>query len=487
MERYLENPYKKLLKHSVVYGFGNVATKIISFLLLPFYVKHLSPSDYGVLEICNVMHSILLIIVMLGMASSMFKVYYEEKLLINRKIITGSIISFYTIFSILFLFVIYLMKSFLTKNFMDFHNGGYLLDILLLSVFIEGFLTYGLTILRAENRSLSYSIVTLFRIVCYAILNIIILSVFHRGYTGVREVVLFSVLLSTILIIFFIKKYVKLSLNKEYLKEVLYLGIPLAIGGLALWVLNMTDRVMLKMILPEDIAMSEVGLYSFGAKFAQILRFLLVLPFTLSWGALMFSYQDHPDAKKIYSRVLDIFMFIGSIIMLGLVFFSKDLITKLSSENDYTGAIIIVPILTYSSLLAGTYMIFTVGPTLARKTSYISYSNLIAAVLNVIMNYFIIPVYGIIGASFASLIANFIRNMLLYIWGQKIYKIEFKIWRNIALLIFITIFIAFFSKYDASILIRSLTFILLVFLLPLFKTIDHTTILKLIKKLKNRL
>ena len=75
----------KLGKHSLIYGLGNIATKIVSILLLPLYTAYLTPSDYGVLQICNVLNSIIVIILVMGSSSALFKVYYNESNSENRK------------------------------------------------------------------------------------------------------------------------------------------------------------------------------------------------------------------------------------------------------------------------------------------------------------------------------------------------------------------------------------------------------------------
>ena len=135
----------------------------------------------------------------------------------------------------------------------------------------------------------------------------------------------------------------------------------------------MTDRYMLKFLLPNDIALTQVGLYSLGAKIASFLHFALVAPFMLSWGALMYSYQNDPNAKIIYKNILNIFTALGGILFILVSLFSPEILGLLSQNKDYFVAYKVVPYLTFSKLLFGVFMVFTVGVTLTRKTKYISF------------------------------------------------------------------------------------------------------------------
>ena len=44
---------KGLLKHSAVYGIGNILSKLVGVFMIPLYTRCLDPEDYGVIELLD--------------------------------------------------------------------------------------------------------------------------------------------------------------------------------------------------------------------------------------------------------------------------------------------------------------------------------------------------------------------------------------------------------------------------------------------------
>ena len=49
----LNADYRKILKHSAIYGVGTALTKAVGFLMIPIYTRYLTPADYGIFELLN--------------------------------------------------------------------------------------------------------------------------------------------------------------------------------------------------------------------------------------------------------------------------------------------------------------------------------------------------------------------------------------------------------------------------------------------------
>ncbi|MDP8267168.1 MAG: polysaccharide biosynthesis C-terminal domain-containing protein [Candidatus Tenebribacter davisii] len=466
----------KLGKHSIIYGLGNIGTKIISILLLPLYTTFLTPADYGVLQICNVLSSILVTILLLGTSSALFKVYYTDENEENRKTILGTVLLFYLFFATIVILPLALFRDSISPILIGGERSSYLFLIVLIAAYFEGLITLGLAILRANEKSTTYAIFSIVRLLIYICLNILFVAILKRNYMGVKEAALLAILISFVIIFLLTYNKIKWKFNRIYLNEVLVIGIPLAIGGLASWVLNMTDRYMLKFLLPEDIALTQVGLYSLGAKIASFIHFALIAPFMLSWGALMYSYQNDPNAKVIYKNILNIFTAIGGIVFILISLFSPEILHLFSQNEEFFLAYRVIPYLTFSKLLFGIYMVFTVGVTLTKKTKYISYANSIAAILNVALNFVLIPRFGMIGAALASLISFVIRTIILYLSAQKHYHINYDIVK-VTSFIFILLGIAIIQNYfQISIIWKFILFFTILLTTPLTGLVRYSHI-----------
>ena len=476
----------KLGKHSIVYGLGNIGTKVISILLLPLYTSFLTPADYGVLQICNVLSSIIVTIIIMGTSSALFKVYYNDDNEENRKIILGTVLLFYLFAAAVILLPLIFFRDLISPFLIGGERSGYLLLLVLIAAYFEGLITLCLAILRANEKSLTYAVFSIVRLLIYIGLNIVFVATLKRNYVGVKEATLISLFISFTIIFILTHKKIRWKFNKVYIKEILAIGIPLAIGGLASWVLNMTDRYMLKYLLPEEIALTQVGLYSLGAKISSFLHFALVAPFMLSWGALMYSYQNNPHAKHIYKSILNIFTAIGGILFILISLFSPEILNLISQNKDYVAAYRVVPFITFSKLLFGIYMIFTVGVTLTNKTKYISYANSCAAVLNVVLNFIFIPKFGMIGAAIASLISFVVRTIILYINAQRYYYIKYDIVRVSSFIIILLGIGILQNYYQIHLILKFLLFIIIIVTTPLSGLVKYSQIVSFGKLLMSK-
>src|SRR5215470_1356490 len=72
------NQLKQLLKHSAIYGIGNIAISLLSFLLVPLYTHYLSLAEFGVYSLMVIVYSLMSLVVDLGLSSSVSRYYFDD-------------------------------------------------------------------------------------------------------------------------------------------------------------------------------------------------------------------------------------------------------------------------------------------------------------------------------------------------------------------------------------------------------------------------
>lgn len=70
---------KKILRHALVYGAGNILGKIVGFVMIPVYTRYLTPSDYGVIELLDLTVFILGTLIGYSMTSALVRYYYQYR------------------------------------------------------------------------------------------------------------------------------------------------------------------------------------------------------------------------------------------------------------------------------------------------------------------------------------------------------------------------------------------------------------------------
>ncbi|MBN1163705.1 MAG: oligosaccharide flippase family protein, partial [Candidatus Krumholzibacteriota bacterium] len=393
--------YKNVLKHSVIYGFGNLSTKIVGFLLLPVFTKFLLPADYGVLEIITITSSIIVVILNFGMSTAIFKSYFNYDSEKKRRLVISS--AFYFCVTVTVILSAAMLSGAPLFSRVLFGNTDYIphFRLMILSSFFAAGLLVPLAVLRAEERSFLYICFTFSQIFLMLMLNIYFVVVLKLGVLGILLGGAISGCLIYLTGLIFVFRKIKWVFSRSELKLMLTFGTPLIAASLANKVLTGADRYLLKYL--SDL--HEVGLYSLGYKISSIMIVFVVQPFSLAWPVIMFKLAREEGAAVVYRNVLTYFITAASLIALGLSVFSREVITLLAPPV-YRDAYQVVPLLTLSLVLSGAFYIVGVGLNLERKTGYFPVIIGCAALFNVFANYLLIPRYGMRGASLATVITQ---------------------------------------------------------------------------------
>ncbi len=445
---------KNLSKDTVVYGLGGMGTKIISFLLLPLYLKYLTPADYGVIEITNVLTNILVIIFGFGFSSAVFREYYREDDKEVKRTIIGTAFTFVLGLNLVFFILLFVFGDVLANTLISANHQNYIFYLTILNVFFTSLMNLNFAVLRAEERPIKYSILNIIRTLIYALVNIYLVASLNRGYVGVREGIFISTFVVWILSFPALVKESNFRFSPQLFKRMLKFGGPLIISGLSMWLLNLTDRYMLKFLLDKDIAYTRVGIYSLAAKIASFGKLILVQPFALSWGVAMYKNENEKNAKEFYARVFKYFVLAAGLFYLLTISFSEYAVTLLTKNSDYYEALKLIAFLTGSALLSGCFVVLSVNLTIKYKNHYSSYATIIAAFTNIALNLILIPKYFDKGAAIASLISVSVMVFFQYSFGQRFYKIRYDLALFFNVIIYCVLVTLAYTYFSSAVLIK---------------------------------
>jgi O-antigen/teichoic acid export membrane protein len=241
------------------------------------------------------------------------------------------------------------------------------------------------------------------------------------GVTGILQARLITSVIIYLALLPMLIKYMSISLSLHKLKEMLSFGIPLIVTGLGSWILILADRYILNIFC----SLSEVGLYALGYKFGMIINSLIASPLQLAWLPFIFRIKDHEDADSIYAITLNYFALIIVFFALALSVMIKPILWLVVTPTFYD-AYQVVPFIAFSYVLYGCYLITAVPFYLKEKTKFLVLLVVISAVLNLTLNYVLIPIYGMIGAAITTLISYSVLLLNTIILGRRYYPIPFK-------------------------------------------------------------
>jgi O-antigen/teichoic acid export membrane protein len=416
----------RLSRHSIIYGLGAAIGSVVGFFLIPLYTRYLTPSDYGVLQIFTATTSALGVFFILGISAALFRSYYLYDDAGKRREVASTAFLFLTASStVLTLLLIGLSGSF---SSLLFHSSEYTsyFRIIFLTLFCNTGIALGLAVFQARQQPTRYALVTVIQVVMSIALNIVFVMVLHRGVLGILEATLIVSAVIYLSLTAVLIKSAGFGFSGGELRRMLAYGLPLVPAGLSGWILTLADRYFLQFLSTPQ----ELGLYSLGYRFGMVISALIVAPFAAAWVPFAFSIFKQENAKQVYSRAFTYFVLVAMLAALALSVLSSQVLSIMATPA-FHAAYKVIPLIALSYVLYGCSAILGVGFALMAKTRYSALCVVVAAILNLGLNYLLIPGYGMMGAAWATLISYLVMAALFFIVSRRFYAVTYE-WGRVA-------------------------------------------------------
>lgn len=431
---------KTIGKHSIIYGSGVVLSKLIGFVMIPIYTRYLTPADYGILELVYRTSGIATILIIMGLQNAVMREYagYQDTKQQNEVVSTGLI--FLMTMSMAAIITLVGCAGPLSQLIFNSSENGFYFRLAFFASYFEICLVIPFAYLRIKDRSVFYTLMSVFRLSIALSLNIYFVVFLRYGVKGILLSEIISAGLSSIFILIVIFRNVKFKFNPTKLKELLLFGLPLVPAGIPIQILHNSDRFFLQYFTSEH----EVGLYSLGYKFGIVLGVIINNPFGLVWQAHMYTIMKRDNAREVYGRVLTYYMYVTLFFALCLSMPIKEIIQIMAAEI-FWDAYKVVPLILLSYAIFGIYGIVNVPFFIEKKTMKLPLITLSAALCNLILNWFSIKYFGMMGAAIATVLSFSILSLLVYRKSRKFYPIPYEYGRLIKL--FSTAIILYFMSF----------------------------------------
>ena len=464
MEVAIKTKIKELLNHGLIYGLTSSLQSILGFVLLPILTAYYTPEEFGIYSIILLVSALSSALFYFGASSSLARFYFDEDSDLYRKKIASSAL-FITLAGALLL----ISLSIIFGNYLSvllFDSTIYYLHIVLACcgaafVFL---LTLMTLLLRYQKRSGLFMKVTLFGVLLNFGITYILLSTFSYGILAP----LYGTLLSSMLCFFLILAN-KLSdftikLQSSHISKILNFGLQSSVAGFLFYLLDYIDRLILKELVP----MSDVGIYSLGSKIAAVITILLIVPFTLIWSPMRMEYASNNNNKEFTVKVFSYLSMAGFILISISILFAEDLMSLVFVNKEFSDAAQVFPVIMLALLFFGFQNIVDFGIYLHKKVFFYSIIALIGIVFNVIMNYWLIPLFGYMVSAYITLFTYFLTTLLVYLVSSHYHQIKYE-WVRIIIPLFVVVAMHFIKVFvEITNLITFAQKIFIIFTLLLF-------------------
>lgn len=412
---------RTLGRHSLIYGSGLVLGRALGFLLLPLYTRHLTPEDYGVIELLDLLSFVMGTFAALGMEQAIMRYYHAYTDPRERQRVLSTAVLFGAVSGLVVTLVLIPMRGVFALYMLGSERYADLTLLSFVTLFTTSLLALEKTVLRAQQRSVMFTIVTLVHTGIALVLNVYFIAIRQVGPAGIFYSTIIVSTLFCVYLTWRIFRETGVAFDVEKLRAMLGYGIYFVPAGLAALLLNWGDRYFLRMYGTLEM----VGVYALAYKISMIIVAAITQPFKQIWHSYLFELQHRPDAREIYAQVATYFLLLLSGAGLGIAMLSREIVIVMAAP-EYLAAHTIIPILVLAMVLFSSDHVFQVGLLIKGESGKLSTARWIAAGSNVGLNWLLIPPYGMMGAAVATLISFIVSSGFILIAAQRTYLIPFE-------------------------------------------------------------
>lgn len=421
---------KTVATHSLIYGLGDLLTKLVGFVLIPFYTHYLTAENYGVLELLDLTSYVVSLILAMGICQALVRFYFEFEEHDKRDQVIGNALITVWFASVIGAVVLVYFSTDLSELVLQSSSYYQLFNVMFLSTVLGLCNEIPLNWLRIRQQSVLFTAVSLVRVSISLTLNIVLIVYFKLGVMGILLSGLISSAVVGVFLLYYMLKRVKLSFSASLLKRMFAFGLPLIASWFGSFILNFCDRFLLQRMA----SLGEVGVYALGYKFGFLLNVLLLSPFQRTWAPKQFEIAKESNAPQTFSLVFTYYCFLQFFLTLGISAVIKDVIILITSP-EYYNAYRYVPLILLAYNFNGAYTFFQFGLLYQKRTKIFAAATLAAAVLNIAVNFLLIPSLGAWGAAWATFISFAFLFVLIFSLAQRAYYVPLEVDRLAKLIV----------------------------------------------------
>lgn len=454
--------FRRLAKDSAVYGGADFITKIIAFIAFPIVAAVLSPKAFGVLELIFTATTLLGLVMNCGLNNAVQRFYWDSDTTLEMRpmvvtsgfggqIVLGVAVVLIGCLAIPFMLPLMqgdgwpltwvaLVAALLVMVLSQWSQ--YILDVIRLH-----FAPWMFFVLALSSRAFSIGL---------GVLAVVSLGLGIDGLLSAQALVLALVLPMSLWLIR--KDFSVSAFDRGWLKRLVGFGYPFIYAGLAFWLFGSIDRWM----LARMSSVEEVGIYSVAFRFASVVLFVSTA-FGQAWSPIAIKIRtDHPDQyRDIYGQFLLLLFFAMLAVGGSVALFSGEIIS-LVMPTVYLPSALPLAILCFGIILQATQQVTAIGISIENRTHLFGRLAWIAAFVNFIANWLLIPRFGAVGAAWGTVVSYLFLTGSYFYYTQKLHPMMVQ-WDRLAMLLSMGVLLATASvllvadHFDWFLVIKKLT------------------------------
>lgn len=422
---------KQTVRHSAVYSINSITEKAVGVILIPLMTFYFTKGQLGNWDLLDTTINIMADILLFGLATVIIFFNNPKEYPYEKKSSFFTLTLFLVSLSICFILLVEAVISFKLFPINIRENIASVIRVATYIICIRSISNFILGKVRADERAVFYTVVYTIKLAIRTGLIVYFIIFTDWKWEGVFYGSLIAEIITLVFLLPEFFRNISFRFNAPALKTSVKIGAALVLSTIGFNILNLSDRYIIKILIGED----HVGIYGLGYRAAGVLNMFLILPFTLTLYPSTYKMYKQKDDKRYYSKLMTYssFFFVWGFVAISL--FSKEIIRILGQNKELWIAYEVVPIILLGYVFSGMRLNASLGMMLTKNTKYIGITTLIAAAVNIALNFIFIPQFGIMAAAVNTLIAYILFFFLTWYKSNQFYKIPFESGKLLTLII----------------------------------------------------
>lgn len=428
---------KKLLGNTLLFAIGQFGSALVSILFVPIYTNSMTTAEYGTADLVNNLVTMLFPLLTLSITDGIMKFSLDGRHNIKEVFSVSMLVCCIGMAVGIAAYPLIVVYGEIAEYIVLFYF------ILITRVIQNLFLAY----VRALQKLKLYSVVAVTNTLVLSVSNVVTIVFLKMGVWGYLLSIVLGNVISGIVALIAGKlwRYIGISgLKKQMTKEMVTFSLPLIPNNFSMWAMSSMDKYMLTGML--DVSYN--GLYTAAHKIPSIVSIFAAV-FNQAWNYSALEEQRSQNQQEYYRAVFNIYSCYLFLIASAVMCVVRPVMLVWMGEA-FREAWIYTPYLfvsTIFSCLIGFYVPLFV---IAQKTQMLFISTVVGAAVNLVLNACLIPLWGINGASLATVatyvVVWIIRGMVVRKYTDVVLN-EKKAYLNAALLLIQGTMLIFIDVY----------------------------------------
>lgn len=393
-----------IFKTSSIHSIGTFLNKFLLLSLVPLYSHLLPTTDTGLIGLMDTTEQFLIAFLILGQGQAFVWQFKQEPDPEALTRLFSTSMWFMVFISTMGIGALVLFSEQTAPLILNTAHPlqGLAFAWMMVSLFLRNLQSLSVNYLRADRKALSLETANFIGTALFVGLNFVLLYWFKTGVSAILATRLLLLLPVLVVAGWFARPYLRFQLDLGVLRKMLRYGLPITLAAMAYPILNFADRYMITALI--DPSGNLNGIYEISYKFGMIPSMILVGPFLQAWQPALYDKADDASRNEVYRRMLLYVTFAGATLWLGLSVMRTELLHVFSTPAYYSGSAII-PWVAASNVFYGLGWIVVAGLAVQSKTVFMGVWTALAALINILLNLWWLPIWGMMGAAYATTVA----------------------------------------------------------------------------------